>query len=126
MRQKKSRMFERIAEVCIEELGLKDKVAVLFCNDKYITKLNKEFLGRDKPTNVLAFHGERERNYLGDIVVSVEMVERQAKRAGIKPELWLAEVILHGILHLKGERHSPCMRKKQRRIAERVMKRLRI
>ena len=79
-------------------------VTIAFVSDKSIHKLNKQFRNVDKPTDVLSFPGE-ETN-LGDIAISVETAAAQAKENGLSFETEIAQLILHGLLHLCGYDHE--------------------
>ncbi len=76
------------------------EATVILVDDAYITHLNREFLGRDRPTNVLAFD-------LGDeaeVYVSVETTRREFGEADWKTGLVYYAV--HGLLHLSGYDHK--------------------
>jgi len=77
---------------------------IAFVSDKKIRELNRQFRGIDKATDVLSFpsHGSA----LGDIAVSVETAAAQAKDNGLKFDEEIAQLILHGLLHLSGYDHE--------------------
>lgn len=78
---------------------------IAFLSDKSIRKLNKDFRGVDKPTDVLSFPAD-EPNNLGDVAVSVETAARQAKENRLTFDTEVAQLILHGLLHLSGYDHE--------------------
>ena len=81
---------------------------VLLCGDREIENLNHRFLGRSRPTDVLAFPSGNdgdENEYLGDIAVSVETAGRQATRNGLTLAEEITRLIVHGYLHLLGYDH---------------------
>ena len=78
---------------------------IAFVSDKSIRKLNKDFRGVDKPTDVLSFPAD-EPNNLGDVAVSVETAARQAKENRLTFDNEVAQLILHGLLHLSGYDHE--------------------
>ena len=78
---------------------------IAFVSDKNIHKLNKQFRNVDKPTDVLSFPAGEETN-LGDIAISVETAAMQAKENGLSFETEIAQLILHGLLHLCGYDHE--------------------
>lgn len=80
-------------------------VTIAFVSDKSIHKLNREFRNVDRPTDVLSFPAEEETN-LGDIAISVETAAAQAKENGLTFEAEIAQLILHGLLHLSGYDHE--------------------
>ncbi len=94
-------------------LGLRDgELSLLLVNDTQIQELNKNFLHRNKPTNVLAFpmrKGEFPNlhpHILGDIVISVETASRESKRFGLNHMEMITLLMIHGILHLLGYDHE--------------------
>lgn len=91
------------------------ELAVVLSDDPLLRELNLRHRQVDAPTDVLSFPAdegeafptpEGEPRYLGDIVVSVESVERQAAEAGLLAWEELAHVVLHGLLHLLGYDHE--------------------
>ena len=82
------------------------KVDVSFISDAEIKRLNRMYRGKDKVTDVLSFGaGDREvSGQLGDVLISYAQAERQAEDGDI--ELELADLLVHGILHLMGHDHE--------------------
>jgi probable rRNA maturation factor len=82
-------------------------LSILFVNDRKITVMNKEFFGKNRPTNVISFSyldgmpGEA----IGDIVISVERAQEEARKAGIEFYERLFGLIVHGIAHIIGYDH---------------------
>jgi len=74
--------------------------------------LNRTWLGKDRPTNVIAFAMQEgagagvQADLLGDVVISVETAARDAAEAGVAVENELYFLLLHGILHLLGYDHE--------------------
>jgi probable rRNA maturation factor len=97
----------------LAELGfLEAELSLLFVNDRQIQTLNRKYLRRDKPTNVLAF-SMREGEFstlhphlLGDLVISVETAKRQSNRFGLDGEEMVILLMVHGVLHLIGYEHE--------------------
>ena len=85
---------------------------IAFVSDRQIKILNQRFRGLDKPTDVLSFpagdeeHIETSESSLGDIAISVERAESQASENGLVFEKEIAQLILHGLLHLCGYDHE--------------------
>lgn len=80
---------------------------IAFVSDNRIRQLNRQFRGIDKATDVLSFRAdEQEQHNLGDIAVSVERAEAQAKENGLSVDDEIAQLILHGLLHLSGYDHE--------------------
>lgn len=91
----------------------KPGATVAFVSDRAIRRLNCEFRGRDAVTDVLSFPGgeeeyalARELRSLGDVVISVPQAERQAEENGLTFDEEIAQLILHGLLHLCGYDHT--------------------
>jgi len=78
---------------------------IAFVSDKRIRELNRQFRGIDKATDVLSFPAEEESN-LGDVAVSVETAATQASDNGLSFDDEIAQLILHGLLHLCGYDHE--------------------
>jgi probable rRNA maturation factor len=66
--------------------------------------LNRQFRGKDKPTNVLSFPSG-DSGYLGDVAIALGVVEREARAQGKSVPAHAAHLAAHGILHLKGYDH---------------------
>ena len=100
----------------LDKLG-KDKweVSVLFTGDAFIQQLNREYRGKDEPTDVLsfaqvdskeAFPDKGGRFYAGDIVISMETLAKNAEYFGISVNEELKRLLVHGLLHLSGMDHE--------------------
>jgi probable rRNA maturation factor len=91
------------------EAKLDGAVSVFLTSDAEIQRLNREFRGKDKPTDVLSFpageSGGRTR-MAGDLAISVETAARAAALRGYALELELRVLLLHGVLHLAGYDHE--------------------
>ena len=101
----------------------------MFSNNRRIRELNREYLGRDHPTDVLAFpqnEGEAGRLhqwFLGDIVVSTERIAEQASEFGQPVEDELALCLIHGLLHLIGYLDSPAAKREEmRKVEEKLLR----
>lgn len=88
------------------------RLSILLVDDEEIRGLNRTWLGKDRPTNVISFamqEGEGagvQADLLGDVVISVETAARDAAEAGVAVENELYFLLLHGILHLLGYDHE--------------------
>jgi probable rRNA maturation factor len=88
------------------------ELSILLVDDEEMQHLNREYLSRDRPTNVLAFamhEGENTHLHpavLGDVVVSTETAQREALQRGVTLEEEMALLLVHGILHLLGYDHE--------------------
>ena len=99
-----------------EEFAQNAEISVTFVNNKSIHKLNLEYRGKDRPTDVLSFpmwddgfYGEVDiatnAVMLGDIVISTEKAVEQAEEYGHSVRREAAYLCIHGILHLLGYDH---------------------
>ncbi|MBR1544517.1 MAG: rRNA maturation RNase YbeY [Alphaproteobacteria bacterium] len=80
------------------------EVNVMLTNDKEIQTFNKEYRGKNKPTNVLSFETGDE-TLLGDIVMSIDTLLKEAKEQKITVADHYAHLLCHGMLHLLGFDH---------------------
>ena len=91
-------------------VGLERGVSVLLTGDEAIRKLNRDFRGKDKATDVLSFPAAEplngHRRLAGDLAVSVETAARQAEEFGHPLATELQILVLHGLLHLGGYDHE--------------------
>ena len=88
------------------------ELSVLLVDDDEITQLNRHYLCRDHATNVLAFSmRDGENNHLhpdilGDVVISTETAQREARQRDVTIDEEMALLLVHGILHLLGYDHE--------------------
>jgi len=80
-------------------------LTIVFSSDAEIRKLNAQFRGKDKPTNVLSFPGS-EDDYLGDVILGYDTVKREAKAQGKTFRAHTLHLVVHGVLHLMGHDHE--------------------
>lgn len=87
---------------------LRGEVSVLLTTDAAIRKLNRQFRGKNKATDVLSFPAEspgREK-IAGDLAISVETARKQGAACGHSLATELKVLMLHGLLHLNGFDHE--------------------
>ena len=88
------------------------ELSVTIVGDRSIRRLNREYLGRDKSTNVISFamqegpFAELNPQILGDVVVSADTCACEAQEGGMTFHSRLCFLMLHGILHLTGYDHE--------------------
>lgn len=124
-------LIGKVLKKCFEEENLEGKnlyVNVVLTDSNNIKKINKEHRGIDEITDVLSFpmyeKSELENikleneDILGDMVVSVEKVQEQAKEYGHSFERELAYMIVHSFYHLLGYDHMNEADKKEMRQKE--------
>ena len=88
------------------------ELSILIVDDPQIAALNKKYLHRNGPTNVLAFpmgtdpFANMSPQLLGDVVISVETAANEGNRIGISMEERFIQLLVHGVLHLLGYDHK--------------------
>ena len=89
-------------------VGLRGSVDVLLADDRTLRRLNRDFRGKDKATDVLSFPAGAEvrAELAGDLAISVETAARQAKEHGHSLRDEVRVLLLHGLLHLSGMDHE--------------------
>ena len=86
------------------------ELSVVVLDDDQIRELNRTYLERDKPTNVISFPQQEGDGplgeHLGDVVISAETAAREAQDAGMSARERMLELLVHGICHLTGYDHE--------------------
>jgi probable rRNA maturation factor len=105
-----------VAEATLHHEGRSGPLTLVITSDEGIHELNRDFLGRDAPTDVLAFAAQEEAGpfvlapeagtYLGDVIVSYPRAVAQAAELGHSTQQELDLLIVHGVLHLLGYDHA--------------------
>jgi probable rRNA maturation factor len=97
--------FLRAAQTAVR---LRGEIAVLLSDDRTLRRLNREFRGKDKATDVLSFpaEGKMARGHAGDLAISLETAARQAREQGHSLRDEVRVLLLHGVLHLAGMDHE--------------------
>lgn len=97
-------------------------VSVLLANDVQLQKLNHQWRGKDKPTNILSFpmlepdvvpdYWDEEMRTLpfGDLALAIETCQREAQEKDITLDRHVTHLIVHGLLHLAGYDHETSSR----------------
>lgn len=105
-------ILERAAKTALLQQSAPDAdLTLVLTGDTQVQVLDRDFLGKDAPTDVLSFPAretdpETGRRYLGDIIISVPRAEAQSIAAGHSLEAELSLLVVHGVLHLLGHDHS--------------------
>lgn len=97
----------RAIEAALAHLGASKpyEISVVLTDDAEIQTLNKEWRGKDKPTNVLSFPQDEDL-LLGDIILSLGTIENEARSQDKALADHTAHLIVHGLLHLLGYDHE--------------------
>ena len=108
----------RAAEACLSAARCPDgevEISIALADDATQQKLNRDYRGRDAPTNVLSFAASADGNgadpaagptLLGDVVLAYETVSREARDQGKSLSDHLSHLVVHGVLHLLGYDHE--------------------
>jgi probable rRNA maturation factor len=104
------RLTERALGAAANRMGRGGEVAVLFTDDAEMHRLNRQWRGKDKATDVLSFPASdeisSENRYLGDIALSLETASADAEKLGRKMPGHISHLLVHGFLHLLGYDHE--------------------
>ena len=99
-KEDKLRLFiETIINENSKECG---ELSYIFCSDEYLLEINKKHLEHDYYTDVITFDYCEENIISGDILISIDMIEENAKKYNVSFDNELLRIILHGLLHLLG------------------------
>lgn len=105
--------MRQVAERILRNLNCQDKeLSLVLLDDDEIRKINRDYLGRDYPTNVISFSllegkfSNINPHMLGDIVISTETACRHANEEKIPLQDELDFLMIHGLLHLLGYNHE--------------------
>jgi rRNA maturation RNase YbeY len=126
-------LLGRRARRLLRELGQqRSELSLQLIDDAAMTELNARYRGIEGPTDVLAFslregpHAEHAGALLGDVVISLETAERQARRGRRSLDEETAKLLIHGTLHLLGHDHRhPAEARRMRREERRLWRVLR-
>lgn len=80
------------------------EIAYIFCSDEQLLKINKEFLNHDYYTDIITFDYSETDVVSGDMFISIDRIKDNAKILGVAYQEELHRVIIHGILHLLGNK----------------------
>ena len=128
-------IIKKVVEQCFKEENMENSklyISITLTNPEHIHEINKQYRNVDRATDVLSFpmfekeeidNKIAQKNFeyedvLGDIVISIEQVEKQAKEYGHSFEREFAYMLVHGFYHLMGYDHiedddKVVMRKKE-------------
>ncbi len=134
-----------VLRAAADALSVRGEVALVVASDRALRKLNAQYRGKDKPTDVLSFPGPCQLHAggpvgtrrdecaacvgqtagLGDIVISVETAATNAKQLGRTLPQELDVLALHGFLHVLGYDHETddgTMERLERRLRKRLLR----
>jgi probable rRNA maturation factor len=107
-------MIKKVAKRILSALACPEgtEVSVSIVGDRTIRRINRDYLAKDRPTNVISF-SLQEGEYsgvnplaLGDVIISADTAHQEAELGGISFFERICFLLLHGILHLRGFDHE--------------------
>jgi probable rRNA maturation factor len=98
--------LRRVLDGAAGALRVRGEVALVLAGDRLLRRLNRDYRGKDRPTDVLSFPGGGGEAGLGDVVISVETAARNARALGRTLAQELDVLALHGFLHVLGYDHE--------------------
>ena len=102
--------FERIKDAV---LGKNYELSLVFIGRKYSQTLNKKYRGKGKPANILSFPLSKTS---GEIFICPETAKKDARKFEMKEREFIGYLFIHGLLHLKGLKHSSTMERAEEKI----------
>ncbi len=94
------------------------EISIVLTDDETIKRMNHQYLGRNKPTNVISFsmqegeYGNINPEIMGDVILSLETAQRDAAEGHLTFQQEIDFLLIHGILHLLGYNHENTSREK--------------
>ncbi|MBO0857696.1 MAG: rRNA maturation RNase YbeY [Chloracidobacterium sp.] len=123
-----------LSRAVLDRIGRPDAVlTVTFIGDRAMRRLNRDYRGIDRPTDVLSFAYHEnsgslthdETRHIGDVVISVETAERYARELVLRFDREIEHLLIHGALHLAGYDHETDngeMNKLERKLRRELLK----
>ena len=94
------------------------EINYIFCDDAYLSQLNKKFLNHDTLTDIISFDYCVGKQVNGDIYISIDRVSDNAETYGVSFDTELNRVMIHGILHYLGYKDKTLDEKQSMRAKE--------
>lgn len=95
--------YKKIAQNVFSELRVSSyQLSLVLCGDRKIKTLNTKYRGKEKVTDVLSFPYD---NKSGEVVICIAQAKRQANMHQLPLQTELIDLLIHGILHLRGYDH---------------------
>jgi probable rRNA maturation factor len=99
-------MRKVFSDIKDEILGKEYSLSIAFVDEKKSKELNKKYRGKDHAANILSFPLKKSA---GEIILCKAVIKREAKNFNKTPSQFLIFLVIHGVLHLKGYKHSSTM-----------------
>ena len=100
--ENESSLEKWIQQIILKHGCEEGEINYIFCDDEYLHKLNVEFLQHDTLTDIISFDNSLGKLINGDIFISIERVEDNAKDFKVTILEELQRVMIHGVLHYIG------------------------
>jgi len=100
--KKRRKIKEWLNAIAFEENNKIENLNFLIVNDKRMIHFNKTYLNHSYSTDIITFNTSENKKISGDIIISLERVEENAKKYKVELEEELWRVMAHGLLHLLG------------------------
>ena len=107
------------------------EISLLFVDQGEMAQYHKTYLERKGPTDILSFPSPpfptpfHENQPMGDLLICMELVKRNAKKHKRMVRVELAQVLIHGVLHLMGHDHPSAKElKKMRKIEKKILEKV--
>lgn len=108
-----AKRLRKVAEMILSDLGCPDsELSISIVGDRTIRRINRDYLDRDKTTNVISFamhegeFGQLNPQMLGDVIVCADTAAREAEEGASDLFTRISFLLLHGILHITGYDHE--------------------
>ncbi len=99
-------LLERAVRAVLEDADVaRAEISLTLLGDDAIRELNRRYLGKDRPTDVLAFSLGTGVHPIGDVYVGVEQARRQARELDVPAKEEIVRLAIHGTLHVLGHDH---------------------
>ncbi|QIA06534.1 rRNA maturation RNase YbeY [Draconibacterium halophilum] len=93
---------EQVESLIINETYKVGELTIVFCSDKFLLEMNKQYLDHDYYTDIITFDYVEKNVISGDLFISIDRVNENAEYYKIAQLKELYRVVLHGVLHLVG------------------------
>jgi probable rRNA maturation factor len=101
-----ARVVRAAAPGMLRTLRIQAELSVALVGDAAIRRLNRQWRGKDRATDVLSFPQEARSGLVGDVVISLDTARRQAREGGWSIAAELRRLLAHGVLHCVGHDHE--------------------
>ena len=98
-----SAWIKQVAAMNLYSVG---NITYIFCTDEKILEVNKQYLQHNYYTDIISFDYTEKKTIHGDIFISLETVASNAKKFKVSFDQELYRVVIHGVLHLCGQKDT--------------------